>query len=91
MSPAIAAHNLGARHAQRAIHVPRDGARNGIEEGGPATAGLELMRSFVDGCGAAGAGVDAGGRHVLVVDTDVGGFRAFFAKDSELFCEEEEV
>lgn len=86
MPPAVTANDLGARHAERAIHVARDGAREGIEEGGPATTGLELVRGFVKRSGAAGAGVDAAGRHVLVVDAGVGGFGAFFAEDSELLC-----
>lgn len=45
------------------------------------------MRGFVERSGAAGAGVDTAGRHVLIVNAGVGGFGAFFAKDSELFCE----
>lgn len=85
MSPAITAHNLRTLHTKRAIHIPRNGARESIEERGPATAGLELVRGFVDRGGAAGAGVDAGGWHVFVVDAGIGCFGAFFAEDAELF------
>lgn len=46
------------------------------------------MRGFVERRGAAGTGVDAAGRHVLVVDAGIGGFGAFFAEDSELFYRE---
>lgn len=44
------------------------------------------MRGFVERRGAAGAGVDAASGHVLIVDAGVGGFGAFFAENSELFC-----
>lgn len=86
MPPTITAHNLRARHAERAVHVARDSARQGIEERGPATTGFKLMRGFIERGRAAGAGVDTAGGHVLVVNAGVGGFGAFFAEDSELFC-----
>lgn len=86
MPPAITAYDLLARHAERAVHVAGDGAGEGIKEGGPATTGFELVRGFVERGSAADTGVDAAGGHVLVVNTGVGGFGAFIAEDSELFC-----
>lgn len=62
-----------------------NGSWDRIEESWPAAAGLELVRGFVEGCVAAGAGIDAGGGRVLVVFAAVGGFGAFFAEDAELF------
>lgn len=88
MAPAITAHNLCALHAERAIHIPRDSAREGVEKGGPATAGFELVCGFVQWCSAGGAGVYTAGRRMFVVDAGVGSFGAFFAEDSKLFCED---
>lgn len=85
MAPAIAAHDFRARHAQRAIHVPRDGARNGVEEGGPAAAGLEFVRGLVEGRGAAGTGVYPVRWHVFVVNAFKGRFGTFVAENAELF------
>lgn len=59
MAPAVAAHNLRARHAEGAVRVPRHGAGDAVEIGGPAAPGLELVRRAVEGRGAAGTGVDA--------------------------------
>jgi hypothetical protein len=49
-------------------------------------AGLELVLGSVDGRIAAGAGICAGGRGVLVVFTGEGCFGAFLTEDAELFC-----
>lgn len=57
MPAAIRTDDLGALHAERAVRVPFDGSRQGIEVGGPAAAGLELVRGAVEGCGAGGAGL----------------------------------
>lgn len=66
--------------------MPGDRAWDAIEIGGPSAAGLEFVRRSVQRRIAAGAGVDAAGGHVLVVDAGVGGFRTLFAEDAELFC-----
>ena len=42
------------------------------------------MVGFVEGCVAAGAGVDTFAGHVFVVGAGVGSFGAFFAEDAEL-------
>lgn len=84
MAPAIRTHNLDPLHAKGAIGMSGDGAGDGVEEGGPAAAGLELVLGGVEGCVAAGAGVDAFGGHVFVVFADKGGFGALLAEDAEL-------
>ncbi len=86
MSSTTTTNNLRPTHAERAIGVPGDGAGDAVEIGGPAAAGFELVRGFVERGVAAGAGVDAGGGHVFVVGSCEGGFGAFLAEDAELFC-----
>jgi len=86
MSAAVTAHDLGALHAERAVRVPRHGARDGVEEGRPAAARLELVARLVEGRFAGSAGVDARGGAVLVVFARVGGFGSLFADYAELFC-----
>lgn len=88
MAAAIAAHDLGARHAQAAVRVPRHRARQAVEVRRPAAAAGELVRRLVEGGAAAGAGVDAGGRGMLVVGAGEGGLGALFAEDAELLCGE---
>ena len=85
VSAASRAHNLRPGHAKRSVGVPCDGAGDVVEVRGPSAAGLELMVGFVEGCVAAGAGVDTLAGHVLVVDAGVGSFGALFAEDAELF------
>lgn len=58
---AAGADDLGARHAERAVRVAGHGAGEGVEVGGPAAAGLELVRGAVEGRGAGGAGLDGSG------------------------------
>lgn len=85
MTPAVGAQDLGALHAERAVGVAGDGARDAVEVGGPAATRFELVGGAVERGGAGGAGVGARGGGVLVVDAGVGGFGAFFAEDAELF------
>jgi len=84
MPTTVAAHDLGALHAERAVCVPRHGARHSVEESGPAAPAAELLPRFVEGRAAAGAGVCPGGGGVLVVGAGVGGLGALLAKDAEL-------
>lgn len=86
VAAAVRAHDLGALHAERAVRVALDGARHGVEEGGPAAARLELVRRLVQRRVAAGARVDAGAGGVFVVGAGEGGLGALFAEDAELFC-----
>jgi hypothetical protein len=67
MSSAVAAHNLCPLHAECAVGVSSHRTRDGVKEGGPAAARLELVLSSVDGRIAAGASVSTGGWRVLVV------------------------
>lgn len=83
---AVRARNLRPCHAEGAVGVADDSAGDGIEVGGPAAAGFELMGGAVEGRGAGGAGVGAGRGGVLIVGAGEGGFGAFFAEDAELFC-----
>lgn len=55
MPPAFRADDLRARHAERAVGVAGDGAGEGVEVGGPAAAGFELVRGAVEGRVAGGA------------------------------------
>ena len=48
-------HNLRARHPKRTVRMPRHGAWDGIEVGGPAAAGFELVIGTVEGRFAGGA------------------------------------
>ncbi len=86
MPAALGARDLGARHAEGAVRVADNGAGDAVEVGGPAAAGLELVRGAVEGGVAGGAGVGAGVGGVLVVGARVGGLGAFFTEDTELFC-----
>lgn len=54
---ALGADDLRARHAERAVGVAGDGAGEGVEVGGPAAAGFELVRGAVERGGAGGAGL----------------------------------
>lgn len=67
MATAVAAYDFRARHAKRAILVTRHSAGDGVEEGRPAAAGLELVVRLVERCVAAGAGVDAAALFIGVV------------------------
>ena len=66
--------------------MPRHGAGDGIEEGGPAAAALEFVLGGVEGGVAADAGVDAGLGSVGVVLAGEGGLGALFTEDAELLC-----
>lgn len=86
MAAAIAAHDLRPLHPKRPVRVAGDGAGDGVEEGGPAAAGLEFLVGAVEGRLAGGAGVEALGGVVLVEFAGEGGFGAFLADDPELLC-----
>jgi hypothetical protein len=60
-------------------------AGNVVEICRPTATGLELVGGFVEGRVTGGTGVDASGRHVLVIFSGEGGFGALLAKDAELF------
>jgi hypothetical protein len=91
MASTVTTHNLRSFHPKRPVRVPRHGSRDGVEEGGPAAAGLEFLVRGVQRCVAAGAGVDALVRVVLVELAGEGGFGALFAEDAELFYMTENV
>lgn len=59
VSTAALAGDLDPLHAECTVDMSVDGTRDRIEEGGPATAGLELGTSLVQGAVAASAVVDA--------------------------------
>lgn len=84
MAATIRAHNLDALHTECAVRVSSYCAWEGIEEGGPSAAGLELVLRFVKWCVAACACVDAFSGHVLVVFAYEGSFGSLLAKDAEL-------
>ena len=58
MATAVGTDDLGADHAQGTVGVSRHRAGDGIEEGRPATARLELVAGFVERCSATGATVE---------------------------------
>jgi len=87
VATAITTHNLRPRHPEGAVRVSRHSAGDTIEVCGPSTAGFELVRGFVQGGVAGGAGVDTCGGHMFVVFAGVGGFGALLAEDAELFWE----
>lgn len=86
VAAAVGADNLDAQHAQRTVRVPGDGAGDAVVVGGPATAGLELVVRLVQWCIAAGAGVDARLRCVLVILAGAGRLGSLFSEDAELLC-----
>jgi len=69
--------------------MSRHCSRDGVEESGPAAAGLEFVACFVEGRIAGGAGVDAGFWGVAVVFPGEGSFGAFLADYAELFRSED--
>ena len=85
MPAAVAADDFRAFHTESPVGMASDGARHSVEECGPPAAGFELVRCFVQGRGAGGAGVQSVGGHVLVVGPRVGSFGAFLPEDAELF------
>lgn len=87
VSTTVTAYDLGAFHAKRAVRVSSDGSRHRVEVRRPAATGLELVRGVVQWGIAAGAGICALGRLVLVVFAGECAFCALFAKDTELFLQ----
>lgn len=85
MTPAVATHNLRPLHTKAIIRVSLDGARDGIEIRRPSTSRFELMRRFVQGRIAAGAGVDSLGRIMGVIFAGARTLRALLAKNAKLF------
>ena len=84
MTTAFTAHDFRAAHAKSAISMPRDSTGYAIEVCRPTAAALELVRCLVKRGVAAGAGVDASGRHVLVVLAGVWGLGTLFAEYAKL-------
>lgn len=82
--PAVGAYNLCAHREHGAVLVAHNGAGNAVKVSGPPAAAAELVRGLVEWRFAAGAGVDALGRVVLVVLPCAGGFSAFFTEHAEL-------
>jgi hypothetical protein len=82
MSSAVVAHNLRPPTVRSLF----DGTGEGVPEGGPPAAGIELVVRFVERRIAALAGVDAGFRVVLIEWAGTGVFGALLAEDSELLC-----
>ncbi len=76
VAAAVTTYNLRPRHPKTAVRVSRHSAGDTVEICGPSTAGLELVGGFVERGITGGAGVDAGGGHMLVVFASVGGFGA---------------
>jgi len=85
MSTTIRADNLRSLHTEGAVGVASHSPRDGVEVSGPPASRLKLMVCFVEWCFAAGAGVDALIRHVLVILACERGLGAFLAKNAELF------
>lgn len=86
MATAVAAYNLGARHAKGAVCMSRHRAGDRVKVGRPAAAGFELVSGLVERSGASGARIDAARRHMFIVGAGVRGFGALFAKNAELLC-----
>lgn len=83
MPATVGTHNLGSNLAKPAVLLPHNGAGNGIKEGRPATARVELGSALVERGVAAHTRVYAGGAE-FVVDAGAGTFGALFAEDAEL-------
>lgn len=62
VAAALAAGDFGARHAEGGVGVAGHGAGEGVEVGGPAAAGFELVRRAVEGRVAGGTFLFVGGR-----------------------------
>lgn len=86
MTTTVGADNLGTLHAKGTVGVSGYSTRDGVEEGRPAAARLELVVGLVKRSFAASAGVDTLGGHVLVKVATVGCLGALFAEDAELLC-----
>lgn len=59
MAPAVRTGDFNTGHAEAPVLVPGHCARDTVEVGRPPAAGFELVGCFVEGSGAACAGVDA--------------------------------
>lgn len=68
-----------------------DSTRNRIKVSRPAATRLKFVRGFVEGCIAAGTGVDARGRLMFVIFTCKRSFGALLTEYSELFFEKMSV
>lgn len=87
VATAVGAYNLRPRHAKRLVLMSGDGAGEAVKVGGPAAARLELVVGLVERRVAAGAGVYALFRVVLVKLATSRGLCSLFPKDAELLCE----
>jgi hypothetical protein len=86
VATAVVAYNLRPHHSQAGVFALAHGVGNGIPECRPSASRIKLMVRFVERRVAAGAGIHARGRVVLVVFARAGHFSAFVAEDSELLC-----
>jgi len=80
--------DLDAFHAQRTVYVACHGARDGIEEGWPAAAAVELCVALVERGIASRAGVESS-RFVMLVFTRPGSLGALRADHPELLGSED--
>lgn len=87
VATAVGADNLDAGHAKGFILVSDNSARDAIEIGRPTAPRAELVGGLVQRRLAAGAGVDASLRGVLVEFAGAWGFGTLFSQDAELLCE----
>lgn len=86
MATAVTTHDLRPLHTERVVCVSGDGTGDTVEIGRPAAARLEFVVCRVERRVATGAVVGPARWLVLVVLAGEGGFGAFFAQDTELFC-----
>lgn len=85
VAAAVGANDLNALHTQRVVDVALDGTGEAVKVGGPAAAGLELVRGLVERRLATGTAVDTGFGKVLVVLAGEGHLGALFTQNAELF------
>lgn len=86
----VGADNLRALHSESRVRMPRYSAGDAVEVRGPAATGFEFVICLVEGSVAGGTGVDARGRHVLVVFAGEWGFGTLLAQNTELLCGRDE-
>lgn len=84
MTSTVLAGDLNPFHAQGAISVTIDRTRNGVEEGGPAAARVELGRGLVEWRVTTCTGVDTVLGIVVAVLACPSHFGPLLSKDSEL-------
>lgn len=85
VAAAVRTNDLSPLHAKAAVCMAGHGARDTVEVSGPAAARFEFVVRLVQRRIAAGASVDTGRGHVLVILASEGRLGAFFSEDAELF------